>query len=280
MNTQPYFVKTNTILDRILARKVEEVNAVREQLAAEPDLSAHIADLVRAAPPVRDFKTALHRDTIALIAEVKRASPSKGILIRSFDPVLLARTYADGGAAAISVLTDESFFMGHLSHLRSVRESVDLPVLRKDFIIDSIQIHQARIAGADAVLLIAAALEDVMLTRLMAEIRYLGMAALIEVHNEIELERALSAGADLIGINNRDLKTFREDLAVTERLAGKLPSNATLVAESAIRTVDDVRRMRDAGAHAVLVGEGLVTAPDISIQVRLFSSQSARRFRQ
>jgi indole-3-glycerol phosphate synthase len=280
MNTQPRFVKTNTILDRILARKVEEVNAVRDQLAAEPGLSAHIADLVRTAPPVRDFAAALHRDTIALIAEVKQASPSRGILIRSFDPVLLAHTYADGGAAAISVLTDESFFMGHLSHLRSVRESVDLPVLRKDFIIDSVQIQQARIAGADAVLLITAALDNVMLTRLMAEIRHLGMAALVEVHNEIELERALNAGADLIGINNRDLKTFREDLAVTERLAVRLPSGVTLVAESAIRTVDDVRRMGDAGAHAVLVGEGLVTAPDIGIQVRLFSSQAVRRFEQ
>lgn len=273
MNERPHFVKTDTILDRILARKVEEVSAIYARFGTDPGLSAHLDELVHDALPVRDFAAALRRDTIALIAEVKHASPSKGILIDPFDPVLLGRTYADHGAAAISVLTDEMFFLGHLSHLRSVREAVGVPVLRKDFIIDAVQIRQARIAGADAVLLIAAALDVAQLTALLAEVRKTAMAALVEVHNEIELARALAAGADLIGINNRNLKTFQEDLAVTERLATQLPEQVTLVAESAIRTVDDVRRMGDAGAHAVLVGEGLVRAADIGARVREFSTQ-------
>lgn len=273
MNARPHFVKTDTILDRILARKVEEVSAIYTRFGTDPGLPAHIDELVHDALPVRDFAAALRRDTIALIAEVKHASPSKGILIDPFDPVLLGRTYADHGAAAISVLTDEMFFLGHLSHLRSVREAVSVPVLRKDFIIDVVQIRQARIAGADAVLLIAAALDDAQLTALLAETRKTLMAALVEVHNEVELGRALDAGADLIGINNRDLKTFQEDLAVTEKLATQMPQRVTLVAESAIRTVEDVRRMGDAGAHAVLVGEGLVRASDIGARVREFSTQ-------
>jgi len=273
MTMRLQFVKTDTVLDRILARKVEEVAAIYAQSDADPHLFDHIADLARGADPTLDFLSALRRDTIALIAEVKHASPSKGILIEPFDPVLLAQAYAENGAAAISVLTDEAFFLGHLSHLRAVREAVRVPLLRKDFIIDPVQIRQARIAGADAILLIAAALDDAALAALLYETRKLHMAALVEVHNEVELARALDAGADLVGINNRDLRTFREDLTVTERLAARLPSQVTLVAESAIRSVADVRRMGEAGVHAVLVGEGLVTAGDIRAQVRAFSSQ-------
>ena len=260
------FVKTNTILDQILARKAEEV---RQSSALASQVKAN----ARAAAPARDFTKALHRDTVALIAEIKKASPSKGVLIENFDPVAIGRTYAENGAAAVSVLTDEHFFQGHLDYMRAVRAEVNIPVLRKDFIIDPYQIYEARAAGADAVLLIVMALEDEQLTDLHVLIRELDMAALVEVHNENEMERALKMGATLIGINNRDLKTFHEDLNVTARLTKRLPSNVTLVAESAIRSADDVRRMGDYGAHAVLVGESLVKADNMALQVREFSSQ-------
>jgi indole-3-glycerol phosphate synthase len=260
------FVKTDTILDKILAQKVEEVRAASVS-AAEVELQA------RAALPARDFVGALRGDTVALIAEIKKASPSKGVLIENFDPVNIGRVYAENGAAAISVLTDERFFQGQLDYLRAVRAAVNIPVLRKDFTIDPYQIFEARAAGADAVLLIVAALEDSQLADLCTLSRELGMAALVEVNNEAEMERALKLGADLIGINNRDLKTFHEDLNVTARLAQLVPSGVTLVAESAIRNVDDVRRMGDYGAHAVLVGESLVKADNMAAQVRDFSSQ-------
>ncbi len=260
------FVKTDTILDKILARKVEEVAALREKL---PFILREAGN----APPARDFAAALRRDTITLIAEIKRASPSKGVLIEHFDPLALATTYAANGAAAISVLTDADFFMGALDHLIAVRAAVDLPLLRKDFIIDAAQIYEARAAGADAALLIVAALEHDQLADLHALITELGMSALVEVHDEAELERALSIDATLIGVNNRDLKTFREDLTTTSRIAARLPAGVTLVAESAIRSADDVRHMGSLGAHAVLVGEGLVKAADIGAQVRLFSTQ-------
>lgn len=257
------YVKTDTILDRILAHKLTEIG----------DDLAGIARRARDAAPPRDFAGALRRETVALIAEVKHASPSKGVLIQDFDPVALGKTYAENGAAAISVLTDEQFFMGSLDHLSQVRASVEVPVLRKDFIIDCYQVYEARAAGADAVLLIVAALEDGQLADLHALASELGMAALVEVHNVDELDRALKANGRLIGVNNRDLKTFREDLGTTERIARLVPEGVTLVAESAIRSADDVRQMGGFGAHAVLVGEGLVKAGDIAAQVRLFSSQ-------
>ena len=262
------FVKTDTILDKILAQKQTEIG---------DDLAA-VARRAREAVPPRDFAGALRdvsqkHETVALIAEVKHASPSKGVLIENFDPVALGTTYADNGAAAISVLTDVQFFMGSLDHLTQVRAAVGVPVLRKDFIIDCYQVYEARAAGADAVLLIVAALEDAQLADLHALAGELGMAALVEVHNVGELDRALKVGARVIGVNNRDLKTFREDLGTTERVARLIPDGVTLVAESAIRSADDVRKMGALGAHAVLVGEGLVKAGDIAAQVRLFSSQ-------
>jgi indole-3-glycerol phosphate synthase len=260
------FVKTDTILDKILGRKLEEL------LGKQP-LLARVKAESRSASAARDFTTALRRETVTLIAEVKKASPSKGVLIQNFDAVAIGRLYADNGAAAISVLTDEPFFQGHLDYLRLVRETVSVPVLRKDFIIDSFQIYEARAAGADAVLLIVAALEDRQLADLQSLIHELGMAALVEVHNEAEMERALKIGATLIGINNRDLKTFHEDLDITARLAKLVSPDVTLVAESAIRSVDDVRRMGEYGAHAVLVGESLMKADNMALQVREFSSQ-------
>jgi indole-3-glycerol phosphate synthase len=263
------FVKTDTILDKILEQKVIEVR----EACREPGRLAQIEFAASKVPPARDFARALRRDHVALVAEIKKASPSKGVLIENFDPVAIGKTYAMNGAAAISVLTDEPFFQGHLRYMRDVREAVAVPVLRKDFIIDPYQIYEARANNADAVLLIVMALEDGQLRDLHTLTRELGMAALVEVHNEAELERALRVGTTLIGINNRDLKTFHEDLDTTARLARLVPSDVTLVAESAIRSVDDVRRMGELGAHAVLVGEGLVKADNIGQMVRAFSSQ-------
>lgn len=258
------FVKTDTILDKILAQKQLEIG----------DNRAEVARRAREADPPRDFAGALHQSTVALIAEVKHASPSKGVLIENFDPVALGTTYADNGAAAISVLTDQKFFMGSLEYMTQVRTAVNVPVLRKDFIIDPYQVYEGRAAGADAMLLIVAALEDQQLADLHALIRELGMAALVEVHNEVEVERALKVGASVIGINNRDLKTFHEDLGTTARLIRLLPETVTVVAESAIRSVSDVIRMGGLGVHAVLVGEGLVKADNIATQVQAFSRQT------
>jgi indole-3-glycerol phosphate synthase len=258
------FVKTNTILDKILARKVEEVQADRARLA-------EVARLALSAPPPLDFTAALRREIVALIAEIKKASPSKGVLIEQFDPVALGQTYAENGAAAISVLTDQDFFQGHIDYLKAVRAAVTIPLLRKEFVIDASQVYEGRAAGADAILLIAAALDDAQLADLRAVIESLGMAALVEVHHEGELERALKIGAALIGVNNRDLKTFREDLNTTARIAALVPPTVTLVAESAIRSLDDVRRMGELGAHAVLVGEGLVKSDNIAHTVQTFS---------
>ncbi|MBK8027858.1 MAG: indole-3-glycerol phosphate synthase TrpC [Chloroflexi bacterium] len=265
------FVRTETILDRILLRKLDEIELLR------PNGDALRTAAESAAPP-RDFAAALQRDTVALIAEVKHASPSKGVLVKDFDPVRIARIYAENGAAAVSVLTDEQFFQGHLDHLRAVRAAVGLPVLRKEFVIDPLQVYEARAAGADAVLLIVMALEDAQLVDLHALTRELGMAALVEVHNEEELDRARTAGASLIGVNNRDLRTFREDLSTTSRVADRLAGDpsVTLVAESAIRSAADVAEMGRLGAHAVLVGEGLLKAADLAGQVREFSAQPRR----
>ncbi len=262
------FVRTQTVLDNILAHKVEEIAARKASASAATVIAA-----AREAPPPRDMLAAVRRETVALIAEIKRASPSRGILLADFDPVALATIYAANGAAAISVLTDERFFGGDLAHLTAVRAAVSVPVLRKDFVLDPYQVYEARAAGADAVLLIVAALDDARLADLHALVTELGMAALVEVNEETELARALALGAPLIGVNNRDLRTFTVDLATTERLAGLLPEGVTLVAESGIFTVDDVWRMGAAGAHAVLVGEALVTASDVGERVRELSSQ-------
>lgn len=258
----PDFVQTGTILDRILSNTVAEVS-VRQ--AARPYVEVEAA--CAAAPPPRDFVAALRRNTVALIAEVKHASPSKGVLIQDFDPVRLGRIYAENGAAALSVLTDERFFGGHLDHLRDVRAAVDVPVLRKDFVIDPYQVAEARAAGADCILLIAACLDDAQLADLHALARAPGMAALVEVHDEREVERALRVEPALVGINNRDLRTFAVNLDTTARLIRLLPASVTVVAESGIRSAEDVRRMGDLGALAVLVGEALVTAGDVGAAV-------------
>ena len=202
--------------------------------------------------------------SIRLIAEVKKASPSKGVIRADFDPVEIARIYQEHGAACLSVLTDGPFFQGSLDNLRRVRVAVDLPVLRKDFIIDSYQVIEARAAGADAVLLIAECLDDESLARLHGEILELGMAPLVELHEPANLARVLQIGARLIGINNRDLRTFRTDLEHTLRLRRQIPSDRVVVGESGIRTRSDVLRLEAAGVQAMLVGETLLARPDIA----------------
>ena len=246
------------ILDRIIAETKAETARRRRMTPLRA-----LAEAAQAAPPPRSLAGRLGAGgTVSLLAEVKRKSPSKGVLRADFDPAALARAYAKAGADAISVLTDGPFFGGGLDHLRAVREAVPLPVLRKDFIVDPYQVAEARAAGADAVLLIVGALPRRRLDDLLAEVHAWGMDALVEVHTEAELERALAAGARLVGINNRDLHTFETSLEVTMRLAGQVPDDVTLVSESGIRSREDVQRLAAAGVDAILVGERLVTDAD------------------
>jgi indole-3-glycerol phosphate synthase len=248
-----------TFLAGILARKRVEVDAAR---AALPDreLAARLAD----APPLRLFEAALSLPggPTRIVAEVKRASPSAGAIRAGLDAPAQARAYAAAGAAAISVLTDGPGFGGSLADLAAVRAAVDVPLLRKDFVVDRYQLVEARAHGADAALLIVAALDPAELRRLVEAAGELGLAALVEVHDEAEAEVALAAGARLVGVNNRDLRTFAVDLAVSERVLPALPPTVRGVAESGVRTAEDARRLRRAGAANLLVGEALVRAPD------------------
>jgi len=257
--------RTETILDRIVADKRQELAAAKAALPL-----AELKASASGGPPARPFAMALRGGSIRLIAEVKKASPSRGLLRPDFDPMALARVYAAAGTAAISVLTDEKHFGGSLEHLRAVREALPEgpPLLRKDFLFDAYQVYEASVYGGDAVLLIAAILETGLMAELIALAGELGMAALVEVHDEAEVQRALSAGAELIGINNRDLRTFEVDLGTTERLRPLAPPDKTVVSESGIFTRDDVLRLEAIGVHAVLIGEALVTAPDPGAKIR------------
>jgi len=257
--------RTETFLDRIVAAKRAEVAAAKAS-APQASLEARLP----AAPPTRDFLDPLRGSGVSLIAEVKKASPSRGLLRPGLDPVALARTYRASGAAAISVLTDAEHFQGSLQHLAAVREALPdgPPLLRKDFIFDPYQVYEARCYGADAVLLIAAILDPDLLRELAKLAKVLGMTALVEVHDEGEVERALGAGAELIGINNRDLRTFETNLAVTERLRPLVPPGVPVVSESGIFTREDIRRLAASNVQAVLVGEALVTAPDPGAKIR------------
>lgn len=256
------------ILDEILAHKQTEVAATRRQISFE----AMKARAIEPPPPL-DFLAALQGKGVSLIAEVKKASPAKGMLRADLDPVALAMTYATHGAAAISVLTDVRFFCGHLQTLTAIKEALPragqgVPLLRKDFIIDPYQVYESRAAAADALLLIVAALSDGTLAELLALTTALGMTALVEVHDEEELERALRLRPRLVGINNRNLRDLSVDLRTFERLRTLLPDGVVAVAESGIQTGADVRRLAAMGADAVLVGEALVTAPDVAAKVR------------
>jgi indole-3-glycerol phosphate synthase len=246
------------ILRRILAHKREELPARRYEV---PLVQARAS--AGDAPDPRDLAAALRADDVRIIAEIKRASPSEGAIREGeFDPAAIARQYNEAGAAALSVLTDEEFFAGRLEYLTAAREACEVPVLRKDFIIDDYQLYEARAAGADAVLLIVAALDPAKLRDLLALTRSLGMAALVESHDEAELEVALDSGAEVLGVNNRDLRTFEVDLATTERLAEMIPGDRILVAESGVHTREDIERLAAAGADAALVGTALMRAED------------------
>jgi indole-3-glycerol phosphate synthase len=249
----------SSFLDQILARKRAEVDERRTALP-ERELRARAAE----APPPRPFDAALspRGGPVRIVAEVKRASPSAGAIDAGLDAPAQARRYAAAGAAAISVLTDGPGFGGSLDDLRAVRAAVALPLLRKDFMVDRYQLLEARAAGADAALLIVAALEPDALRRLIDGCGELGLAALVEVHDPAEAERAVLAGARLVGVNNRDLRTFTVDLATSERILPALPDGVKGVAESGVRTPADVRRLRRAGAANLLVGEALVRAAD------------------
>lgn len=261
-----------TILDKIVATKKDEIAAAKE---ATP--IAELESAITDAPPVRDFFAALSAEgPIKLIAEVKRASPSKGLIREDFDPVKIAKTYEAHGASCISVLTDVEYFQGSLDYLRQVRAAVNIPILRKDFIIDSYQLFEARAAGADAVLLIAECLDDCNLRKLHNETIDLGMTPLVEFYEFSNLERVMAAGASLIGINNRNLHTFETDLKHTVLLRKQIPDDCVVVGESGIHSRADANMLAEAGVQAILVGEHLMSQPDIGEAVdRLLGNPAA-----
>lgn len=258
---------SNNILQTILASKAQEIET---RASSQPlrELRARLADL---APP-RDFVAALEskiqHGQPAVIAEIKKASPSQGVLREAFDVATIAESYAANGAACLSILTDEKYFQGVLQNLQLAREACALPLLRKDFMIDPWQIYESRVAGADAVLLIVAALGDAMLADLAALADDLDMAVLVEVHNADELERALVLPTPLLGINNRNLRTFETDLATTLELLPGIPDDRCVVTESGVHTRNDVARLRAAGVPAFLVGEAFMRAPEPGVALR------------
>ncbi|HEY8004623.1 MAG TPA: indole-3-glycerol phosphate synthase TrpC [Phenylobacterium sp.] len=255
------------ILQRIAAYKREDV--IRRK-AARP--LAQVEAAAGAAATPRGFRAALARahgpGRLALIAEIKKASPSRGLIREDFDPPALARAYEEGGAACLSVLTDAPSFQGEDAYLTAAREATALPCLRKDFLVDPWQVAESRALGADAVLVILAMVDDGLAGELVAAARGFGMDVLVETHDEAELARAARLGADLIGVNNRDLRTFTLDLAVTERLAAAAPAGALLVTESGIFTPGDAARLERCGAQAMLVGESLMRQPDVAAATR------------
>ena len=257
----PDTIDTPDILKKILARKAEEV-AARKRAAGLADVSTAAAD----ADAVRGFRVSLQNKMdagqAAVIAEIKKASPSRGILREDFDPEKIAVSYEEGGAACLSVLTDIDFFKGSDAYLQQARAACSLPVLRKDFVIDPYQVIEARALGADCILLIVAALDDAMLLALLQQAAELGMDALVEVHDALELERALALPAPLLGINNRDLRTFETSLQTTLGYLEQIPDDRLIVTESGIHTSEDVALMRSHGVNCFLVGEAFMKAPE------------------
>ena len=250
--------------------KLDEINAhKREEIARLAPFAADLRKQALLRNDFRPFRAGLMRgNEVGLIAEVKKASPSAGVIAAEFNPLSIAREYARGGAHALSVLTDQKYFHGHLAYLRQIREQVELPLLRKDFILDELQVYESVVAGADAILLIVASLDDDALNKLYNIAHACQLDVLVEVHDLAEMERALELGADMIGINNRNLKTFQVDLATTETLAEEIPSDTVAISESGIRDAADVRRVRAAGINAVLVGETLMRAKNIPEKIR------------
>jgi len=252
-----------TILDKIVATKRDEIARSKSKLPLV-ELQAKLKD---ASPPRPFFDSLAAVGNIKLIAEVKKASPSKGVIRADFDPVAIAKIYEAHGATCLSILTDEQYFQGSLEYLCRVREAVGIPVLRKDFILDTYQLVEARVAGADAVLLIAECLDDCNLRKLHNEALELGLTPLVEFYEPENLDRVLAAGASLIGVNNRDLRTFQVDLDHTIRMREKVPLDCVFVGESGIETRADALRLQSAGVDAMLVGESLMRQPDIGTAV-------------
>ncbi|MBB5352831.1 indole-3-glycerol phosphate synthase [Haloferula luteola] len=258
-------------LAEIIATKHQEVEALLPR-------ASHLRAAALQRNEFRGFRAALDRgaDQLGVIAEVKKASPSAGVIDPNFDPIRQARMYLDGGASCLSILTDEKYFQGSLSYLTRISEFSTAPLLRKDFTVHPIQIHEAVVAGADAILLIVAALDDDLLKRLFHEAKDFQLDVLVEVHNLPEMERAIDLGADLIGINNRNLKTFTTDLAVTEALADEVSDEVLLVSESGLKSVADAQRVLNAGSNAVLIGESLMRADDPAVAIRDYLALTAQ----
>ena len=251
------------ILQKIVENKREEV-ARQKEILPLGELRQMLAD----RPPARDFEGAIRNRDCAVIAEVKRSSPSKGRIREDFDPVGIAGIYEDNGASAISILTERKFFEGSAAYVPQISRVVGLPLLRKDFIIDPYQINETRVLGADALLLIARLLEAGELRDFIGLASELGLAALVEVHDAADMEKAVSSGARIVGINNRDLATFRTDLEVSIRLARRIPKGVTVVSESGINCRGEIEKLMEAGIHAVLVGESLMREKDIGKKLR------------
>jgi indole-3-glycerol phosphate synthase len=251
------------MLATMVAKKREEVDRLRSKFS--------LIELERSAaalPPTRDFRAALRQSNLAVIAEVKRASPSRGVLRAELDPVALAREYEAGGASALSILTDSEYFHGRKESIEEAKRVVHLPILRKDFIVDEYQVYESRILGADALLLIVKALEPEQLERLYRLTYAVGLEALVEVHTAEELEVARELGAAIIGVNNRDLDTFEVSLDRSLMLRPHIPAEAIAVSESGLKSRDDLDRLRQAGFDAVLIGEGLVTKANVTESLR------------
>jgi indole-3-glycerol phosphate synthase len=253
------------ILDDIIKTKELEVEELKDAYRGKD-----IETLANSLPKPRDFHGAFKKGTFSLIAEIKRASPSAGVIRQSFAPIYLAKAYEEAGASALSVLTDKKFFMGDISHLKSAKESTTIPVLRKDFIIDERQIYESRIAGADAILLIVRVLSDDKLLAFLKLTKGLGLGTLVEVHSKEEALRAISAGAEMIGINNRDLSTLKVDINTTADIISALPElkSRVIISESGISSKEDAKKIFQAGADGILVGEAILKSKDVVKKIR------------
>lgn len=253
------------ILDDIIFNKRQEVTALKVRLNVQK-----VNKLIKELPRPRNFLKAFHKNRISLIAEIKKASPSAGVIVEKFNPTYLAKVYEESGASALSVLTDEKYFQGKIEYLKQAKDATTIPVLRKDFIIDESQIYEARVGGADAVLLIVRILSDEQLESFMGLAGSLKMKCLVEVHDEAELERALKTEAEIIGVNNRDLDSFEVDFQTTIRLMDKYPElkEKTVVSESGIHSSEQVKALKEKGVSAVLVGESLLKSTDIGEKIR------------
>jgi len=256
------------ILDKIIATKKEEVAQLKKETT-----TARLREKIAGLEPCRDFKKVLTGSDCNIIAEVKCASPSRGRLLADFNPLNIAQAYENNGAAAISVLTDEKYFAGHKNYLTQIRQNVQLPLLRKDFIIDPIQIYETRCIGADAILLIVHVLGK-KLAEFISVSKELGLSALVEIHTREELALALDSGAEIIGINNRNLDTFVTDIETSIRLRAQIPENKTVVAESGIRDRKDIELLTQSGIRAFLIGEHLIISPDIGRKLQAFKGEN------